>query len=96
VDDGFQQFVDAGAGLGRGQDGVGGVQADDVLDLLADPLGLGGAGEACAKGVARVARAGRLVGDPAKLIAATGWSPRYSLDETLDAVIAHARTHVAT
>jgi GDP-4-dehydro-6-deoxy-D-mannose reductase len=33
----------------------------------------------------------RLVGDPSKLVAATGWSPRYPLDETLDAVIAYAR-----
>jgi GDP-4-dehydro-6-deoxy-D-mannose reductase len=34
----------------------------------------------------------RLVGDPTKLIAATGWSPRYSLDATLDDVLADART----
>jgi GDP-4-dehydro-6-deoxy-D-mannose reductase len=34
----------------------------------------------------------RLVGDPAKLIAATGWSPQHTLDETLDAVLADART----
>jgi GDP-4-dehydro-6-deoxy-D-mannose reductase len=33
----------------------------------------------------------RLVGDPTKLSATTGWSPRYDLDETLDAVLAHAR-----
>jgi GDP-4-dehydro-6-deoxy-D-mannose reductase len=33
----------------------------------------------------------RLVGDPAKLVAATGWAPRYSLDDTLDAVLAHTR-----
>ena len=42
VDDGLQHLVDALAGLGRGQHRVRGVQADDVLDLLADPLGLGG------------------------------------------------------
>jgi GDP-4-dehydro-6-deoxy-D-mannose reductase len=33
----------------------------------------------------------RLVGDPTKLIATTGWSPGYDLDATLDAVLAHAR-----
>jgi len=33
----------------------------------------------------------RLVGDPGKLVATTGWSPRYSLDDTLDAVLAHTR-----
>ena len=36
-------------------------------------------------------RCPRLVGDPTKLVAATGWSPRYTLDETLDAVLADAR-----
>ncbi|HEX6310020.1 MAG TPA: GDP-mannose 4,6-dehydratase [Acidimicrobiia bacterium] len=34
----------------------------------------------------------RLVGDPAKLQAATGWSPRIDLDDTLRAVLAAART----
>jgi len=34
----------------------------------------------------------RLVGDPGHLIAATGWAPRFTLDETLDAVLADART----
>jgi GDP-4-dehydro-6-deoxy-D-mannose reductase len=32
-----------------------------------------------------------LVGDPAKLAAATGWQPEFSLEETLDAVLAAAR-----
>jgi len=32
-----------------------------------------------------------LVGDPTKLIAATGWRPRHDLDDTLDAVLAEAR-----
>ena len=36
----------------------------------------------------------RLVGDPTKLIEATGWSPRHTLDETLDAVLADARAQV--
>ena len=34
----------------------------------------------------------RLVGDPTKLVAATGWSPRYTLADTLDAVLADARS----
>ena len=34
--------VDAEAGLGRDQDRVGGVEADHVLDLLLDLVGLGG------------------------------------------------------
>ena len=42
VDDGLEHFVDAQARLGRGLDGVGGVDADDVLDLLAHPVRLGG------------------------------------------------------
>ena len=32
-----------------------------------------------------------LVGDPTKLVAATGWLPRHDLDETLDAVLQAAR-----
>ncbi|MNJ38137.1 hypothetical protein D3C77_329780 [compost metagenome] len=41
-DDGFQHVLDADARLGRAQDGVRGVDADDVLDLGAHALGLGG------------------------------------------------------
>ena len=41
-DDGLQHLVDAQAGLGRALHGVGGVDADDVLDLLAHPVRLGG------------------------------------------------------
>ena len=41
-DDGFEHVGDAEAGLGGDFDGVGGVDADDVLDLLADAGGLGG------------------------------------------------------
>jgi len=33
----------------------------------------------------------RLVGDPSKLMQATGWEPEHTLDETLDDVLAHAR-----
>jgi GDP-4-dehydro-6-deoxy-D-mannose reductase len=32
-----------------------------------------------------------LVGDPAKLVAATGWAPQFDLDRTLDDVLAAAR-----
>jgi GDP-4-dehydro-6-deoxy-D-mannose reductase len=32
-----------------------------------------------------------LVGDPSKLVAATGWQPEHSLDDTLDAVLDAAR-----
>ena len=34
-----------------------------------------------------------LVGDPAKLVAATGWEPRFDLDRTLDDVLAAARVN---
>jgi GDP-4-dehydro-6-deoxy-D-mannose reductase len=33
----------------------------------------------------------RLVGDPTRLVEATGWEPEFSLDDTLDAVLGHAR-----
>jgi GDP-4-dehydro-6-deoxy-D-mannose reductase len=36
-----------------------------------------------------------LVGDPAKLIAATRWQPEFSLDDTLDAVLDEARASAA-
>jgi GDP-4-dehydro-6-deoxy-D-mannose reductase len=39
----------------------------------------------------RPAEVPQLVGDPSKLIAATGWAPQRTLDETLDDVLAHAR-----
>ena len=32
-----------------------------------------------------------LVGDPAKLVAATGWTPEFTLADTLDAVLDAAR-----
>ena len=40
-DDLLEDLVDADSGLGRGEDGVVGVEADDVLDLLAHALRLG-------------------------------------------------------
>ena len=42
LDDGLQNFVDADALLGAAQNGFGGVDPDNVLNLLADALGLGG------------------------------------------------------
>ena len=42
VDDGLQRLVDADAGLGRGEDGVGGVETDHVLDLGFDAVDVGG------------------------------------------------------
>ena len=42
LDDGFQHQVDADAGLGRDRHGFRRVEADDVLDLLLDAVGLGG------------------------------------------------------
>src|SRR5690606_28865647 len=41
-DDGLQHVIDAEAGPGRADHGVGGVEADDLLDLGLDPFGLGG------------------------------------------------------
>ena len=32
-----------------------------------------------------------LIGDPTKLVTATGWQPEHDLDDTLDAVLADAR-----
>ena len=42
VDDRLQHEVDVQAGLGGDRHGVGGVEADHVLDLLLDAIGLGG------------------------------------------------------
>ena len=41
-DDGVEHVLDADAGLGAGEDRFGRVEADDLLDLLADALGVGG------------------------------------------------------
>ena len=41
-DDGLQHQIDAQTRLGRNRHGLGGVDADDVLDLLLDALGFGG------------------------------------------------------
>jgi GDP-4-dehydro-6-deoxy-D-mannose reductase len=44
-----------------------------------------------ATGLVRAVDVPVLVGDPAKLVAATGWQPEHDLDATLDAVLAEAR-----
>src|SRR4051794_3391219 len=42
VDDGLEDFLDADAGLRAGEDGAAGIEADDLLDLLADAFRVGG------------------------------------------------------
>ena len=41
MDDGLEDLLGAGPLLGARQDRVGGVEADDVLDLMAHPVGVG-------------------------------------------------------
>jgi GDP-4-dehydro-6-deoxy-D-mannose reductase len=57
-----------------------GARAGGRVDFAVDPA------------LVRPVEVPRLVGDPSKLIAATGWAPQYTLDATLDAVLADART----
>jgi GDP-4-dehydro-6-deoxy-D-mannose reductase len=54
-------------------------QADRPMELVVDPA------------LARPADVPVLVGDPSKLIAATGWQPRHTLDDTLSDMLAAAR-----
>jgi len=54
------------------------------LDLRVDPA------------FARPADVPFLVGDPSKLIAATGWQPKHTLDDTLTAMLTSARAAVAS
>ena len=42
LDDGFQHALDVDAGLGRDRHGLRGVDADHLLDLLLDPVRIGG------------------------------------------------------
>ena len=66
--------------VGQFDEGVGQLDAtDEQLEPFGNPL-------------VRPVEVPRLVGDPGQLIAATGWAPRFTLDETLDAVLADART----
>ncbi len=42
LDDGVEDLFDPEPGLGGGEDGLARVEADDLLDFLADPVGVGG------------------------------------------------------
>jgi GDP-4-dehydro-6-deoxy-D-mannose reductase len=55
-------------------------QATRPMELVVDPA------------LARPADVPVLVGDPSKLVAATGWQPRHTLDDTLTDMLATART----
>ena len=67
-----------------------GVSIGEIADQLVSRAG-GALGIAVDDALVRPVDVPRLVGDPTKLVDATGWSPRHSLDETLDAVLAYAR-----
>jgi GDP-4-dehydro-6-deoxy-D-mannose reductase len=54
-------------------------QAERPMELVVDPA------------LARPADVPVLVGDPSKLVAATGWEPRHTLDDTLTDMLAAAR-----
>jgi GDP-4-dehydro-6-deoxy-D-mannose reductase len=57
-------------------------QATRPMELVVDPA------------LARPADVPVLVGDPSKLIAATGWQPRHTLDDTLADMLAAARKSI--
>jgi GDP-4-dehydro-6-deoxy-D-mannose reductase len=63
-----------------------GTSLDDLLFKMADLVGIRAIPEADPE-LMRPADIPHLVGDPAKLRAATGWSPRRSLEETLRDVL---------
>ena len=67
-----------------------GISIGEIADHLIDRAG-GGLDVVVDEALVRAVDVPRLVGDPTKLVDATGWSPRYTLDETLDAVLADAR-----
>jgi GDP-4-dehydro-6-deoxy-D-mannose reductase len=64
--------------------------ADVLLGLATRPLRL-----RVDEALVRPVDTPRLVGDPTRLRAATGWEPRYTLEETLAAVLDSARAAVA-
>ena len=70
-----------------------GVSIGEIADRLVARSG-GRLGIVVDDALLRTVEVPRLVGDPTKLIEATGWAPRYTLDETLDAVLADARARV--
>lgn len=59
-------------------------KATRPLELRVDPA------------LARPADVPVLVGDPSKLVAATGWQPRHTLDDTLTDMLAAARATIAS
>jgi GDP-4-dehydro-6-deoxy-D-mannose reductase len=67
-----------------------GISIGEIADHLIDRAG-GGLEVVVDEALVRAVEVPRLVGDPTKLVDATGWSPQYTLDETLDAVLADAR-----
>jgi len=69
-----------------------GVSIGDLVDRLVSCSGHALGVEVDAS-LLRPADVPRLVGDPSKLVQATGWAPEHSLDATLHAVLEHARAH---
>jgi GDP-4-dehydro-6-deoxy-D-mannose reductase len=67
-----------------------GISIGEIADRLIDRAG-GSLDVVVDEALVRAVEVPRLVGDPTKLVDATGWSPRHTLDETLDAVLADAR-----
>jgi len=67
-----------------------GTSIGDIADRLVARAG-GRVGVEVDEALVRPVEVPRLVGDPAKLVGATSWSPRFSLDATLDAVLEDAR-----
>jgi GDP-4-dehydro-6-deoxy-D-mannose reductase len=67
-----------------------GVSIGEIADGLVARAG-GGVDVEVDPELVRPVEVPRLVGDPTKLVEATGWQPQFSLDDTLDAVLEHAR-----
>jgi GDP-4-dehydro-6-deoxy-D-mannose reductase len=67
-----------------------GVSIGEIADGLVARAG-GGVTAEVDPALVRPVEVPRLVGDPTKLVEATGWQPEFSLDDTLDAVLADAR-----
>ncbi len=69
-----------------------GISIGEIADELVVRAG-GGIEAVVDPALVRPVEVPRLVGDPARLVAATGWSPKYTIGETLDAVLADAHAH---
>ena len=65
-----------------------GVSVGDLARRVLARMGID-AGVESAPALVRPADVPMLVGDPAKLQAATGWAPRLTLDDLLDDLISH-------